>query len=391
MRKVAFVVQRYGLEVNGGAEVLCRSTAEHMSRYWDVEVLTTCALDYLTWRNEYRAGVEKINGVTVRRFPVKRPRNWNYFRLLSRLYSKVPGSKALGIEWMRAQGPYSPGLFDFIKRERAGYDFFIFSTYLYCTTFFGLPLVKEKSALVPNAEDSAPLRYGIFKDLFGMPKAFIYNTPEEKALLSDLYGTDRTPGEVVGVGVDMPKELDGERFRRKFKVEGDFLLYVGRITVDKGCGEMFDYFARYKAERPGPLKLILLGKAVMGVPKHPDIVELGFVSEEEKFDALDAALLLLMPSPYESLSIVLLEAWLALRPVLVNEKCAVMKGQCERSGGGLCYGDFSGFREQMDRLVKDGESRARLAGSGKAYVVKNYSWEVIERKYLRLADSMAEG
>lgn len=387
MRRVAFVVQRYGLEVNGGAEVLCRSTAEHMSRYWDVEVLTTCALDYLTWRNEYKAGVEKINGVTVRRFPVKKPRSWNYFRLLSRLYTKVP-SNALGHEWMRAQGPYSPELFEFIKKERTGYDFFIFSTYLYCTTFFGLPLVKEKAALVPNAEDSPSLRYGIFKDLFNMPRTFIYNTLEEKRLLSDLYGTDRRPGDVVGVGVDVPKEMNGERFRRKFGVEGDFVLYVGRITVDKGCDEMFDYFARYKAERPGPLKLILLGKAVMDIPKHPDIVELGFVSEEEKFDALDASLLLLMPSPYESLSIVLLEAWLAARPVLVNGKCAVMKGQCERSGGGLFFDGFSSFRDNMDRLVKDKEARRRSAESGRDYVVKNYSWEVIERKYLELADSM---
>lgn len=384
MQKVAFVVQRYGLEVNGGAELHCRSIAEHMSRYWQIEVLTTCAIDYLSWSNEYKAGDETINGIRVRRFPVKRPRNWPYFRVLSKLLSKAPDSKVLGLGWMRAQGPYSPELIDFIKKERSGYDFFVFFTYLYCTTFFGLPLVREKAALVPTAEDSPALRYGIFKELFGMPRAFIYNTPEEKRLLMDLYGTDRKPGEVVGVGVDFPKELNGERFRSRFRVEGDFILYIGRITVDKGCDEMFSFFRRFKKENPGGLKLVLLGRPFMPIPEDPDIVHLGFVTEEEKFDAIEASKLLLMPSPFESLSIVLLEAWLAEKPVLVNRKCDVMAGQCERSGGGLAYANYREFGRHLVDILKDGLAQKKMGRSGKEYARSNYGWEAIEEKYLSL-------
>lgn len=387
--KVAFVVQRYGLEVNGGAELHCRSIAEHMSKYWDVEVLTTCAVDYLTWKNEYKPGIDTINGIKVRRFEVSSPRNWFWFGALSKLLPQASGNRAIGLKWMKAQGPYSPALFDFIKKEQSDYDCFIFFTYLYCTTFFGLPLVKEKAVLVPTAEDSPQLKYGIFKELFKMPRAFIYNALEEKKLLDTLYENPGIPGDVVGVGVDFPAEMDGKRFRDKFNIKSDFILYVGRITVDKGCDEMFRFFKRYKKENPGDLKLVLMGKSFMAVPEHPDIVNLGFVTEQDKFDALNASRLLLMPSPYESLSIVLLEAWLAERPVLVNKKCDVMVGQCERSNGGLSYSNYEEFSKQLGRLLKDDVVRKRLGRSGKEFTEKNYGWDVIEKKYIKLLNGLA--
>jgi hypothetical protein len=73
--KIAVVVQRYGADINGGAELHARYIAERLARHATVEVFTTCAKDYITWKNELAAGEEKVHGVTVRRFPVSSPRN----------------------------------------------------------------------------------------------------------------------------------------------------------------------------------------------------------------------------------------------------------------------------------------------------------------------------
>lgn len=386
--RVAFVVQRYGLEVNGGAELFCRSIAEHMSKYWDVEVITTCAVDYMSWKNEYRPGPDNINGIKVMRFPVDRPRAWLWFRLLSRMMSIMPNAKRLWPEWMKAQGPYSTGLFGFLEKEKDNYDYFIFVTYLYCTTYFGLRKVVEKAVLIPHAEDAPVLGYPIFNDIFNMPRAIIYNTPEEKRLVNRLHKNGHISGDVIGVGVDLPRSIDANGARRKFNLSGDFVLYIGRITADKGCDRMFEHFIRYKKQRPGPLKLVLIGKAFMEVPAHPDIISLGFLSEQDKFNTLSASRMLIMPSPYESLSIVLLEAWLAKTPVLVNGGCDVMRGQCERSGGGLVYGNYDEFARHADYLLANGNVREGMGRSGREYVASNYGWDIIEKKYLNLFEKI---
>lgn len=378
--RVAFVVQRYGLNVNGGAELFCRSIAEHMSKYWDVEVITTCAVDYRSWKNEYSPGTDIVNGIKVRRFPVDRPRALWKFRFLS----LIPNAERLWPEWMKAQGPHSTGLLDFLEKEKDNYDCFIFVTYLYCTTYFGLRKVREKAVLIPHAEDAPVLGYPIFKDIFSMPKAIIYNTPEEKRLVNRLHKNGHIQSDVIGVGVDLPRSIDADGARRKFNLSGDFVLYIGRITPDKGCDRMFGYFMRYKKRRPGPLKLVLIGKVFMNVPSHPDIVSLGFLSEQDKFNTLSASRMLIMPSPYESLSIVLLEAWLAKIPVLVNGDCEVMRGQCERSGGGLAYGNYNEFAQNVDYLLVNGDVRDGMGRSGREYVASNYGWDIIEKKYLNL-------
>ena len=391
--RVAFVVQRYGLEVNGGAELYCRKIAERLSRRFSVEVLTTCAIDYQTWKNEYKPGIHTVNGITVRRFPVDGPRRKMRFGLLSRVVFGGRHPERLEVSWMKAQGPYSSALFEFIDKEKGGYDCFVFITYLYCTTFFGLPLVREKAVLVPTAEDAPPLRLGIFKRLFNSPSAIVYCAPEEKALVNRLFGNEGLPSDIIGTGIDMPVESDGERFRAKFAVADKFIVYVGRITPDKACGEMFAFFSRYKEERPGGLKLVLIGRAFMDVPAHPDIIQAGFVSEEDKFDALCASSMLLMPSRFESLSIVLIEAWFSGRPVIVNAGCDVTRGQVERSGGGLAYDGYEAFRDAIDRLLGDERERGRLAESGRAFAEATYGWESVEGRYAALIESvcMAQG
>lgn len=386
--KIAFVVQRYGLDVNGGAEFHCRLIAERMVKYFDVEVLTTCAIDYMTWKNEYVAGVEELNGLKIRRFPVDFPRDVSKFNKFSLTIFGKKHTEADELEWMKLQGPYSTQLLDHIEKNNKDYDHFIFFTYLYCTTFFGLPLVKDKAILVPTAHDEPPIYLSIFKSLFNIPQAIIYNTEEEKGFLNSKFKNQNILSDIVGIGIDIPKDINENDFTEKYNFD-NFIIYVGRIDESKGCKQLFEYFLKFKNETGSELKLVLLGNPVMKIPKHPDIACLGFVNDQDKYNAIKAAKMLIMPSRYESLSMVLLEAWHCKKPVLVNGQCEVLKGQCIRSNAGLWYENYEEFRECLDLLLADEHLRDQLGDKGRKFVDMNYSWETIEKKYLDLIERVA--
>ncbi|MGB3907935.1 MAG: glycosyltransferase [Methanomethylovorans sp.] len=383
--RIAFVVQRYGLEINGGAELLCRDVAEHLSKYCDVDVITTCAIDYVTWENEYDAGETCINNVLVKRFPVDFPRDIIRFNKCSEKVLCKDHSIDEEIEWMKLQGPYSTKLFKFIEDNKDHYNLFFFFTYLYCTTFFGLPLVANKAILVPAAHDEPPIYLSIFNEMFHKPRAIMYNTKEEKDFVIQRFHNENIPYDIAGSGVTLPDGLSNVK-SLDINNKGTFITYMGRIDESKGCGELFDFFQRYKEENNSPIKLVVLGKAAMKIPTHPDIVYLGFVSEEEKYNTLKESKILLMPSKYESLSIVLLEAWHCKKPVLVNGQCEVLKGQCIRSNAGLWYENYEEFSACLDLLLADAHLRDQLGNRGRKFVDMNYNWEIIEKKYLDLIE-----
>ena len=203
-------------------------------------------------------------------------------------------------------------------------------------------------------------------------------------------GNTDVPGVVVGVGSEIPEQADGERFRRKFKIERPFAIYIGRIDENKGCRELFDFFRRYAATFPQGLDLVLIGNAIMPIPEHPRIHHLGFVEDRDKYDALAAADLLIMPSYFESLSMVALEAWAMGKPVLANGHCDVLKGQCVRSGAGLYYERYEEFVETLYSLESNGPLHARLGRNGREYFRQHYVWPVIERKYLEMFERLKQ-
>ena len=384
--KVGFVVQRYGIDVIGGAEYLCRQVAEHMAKHWEVEVITTCARLHTTWRNEYPPGEQTANGVVVRRFLADRERDQATFsRLSQRVLLGLPHRREEEVEWMQAQGPYSTPLLHYLRKHKASYDAFLFYTYLYCTSYFGLPLVADKAMLVPATHDEPMLRLSIFDELFHLPRALIFLTPEEQQLVYRRFGNREIPHTITGIGMGAPPDSDPDRFRHRYGISGPFAAYLGRVEEGKGCLEMLDFFLWYRAQRHEEAKLVLMGPSIMPIPDRPDIIHLGPVDEQTKQDALAAAEVLIQPSPYESLSIVILEAWLAGTPVLVNGRCAVLKGQCRRSQGGLWYENRYEFEEALSLLLADPTLRQRLAANGRRYVEANYSWERIERKYQEIA------
>ena len=388
--KLAVVVQRYGAEINGGAELHARYIAERLARHASVEVVTTCARDYVTWRNELPAGVEQVNGVAVRRFPVAHERRPDEFgRRSVRVFDKTH-SIADELRWLDSEGPASPDMVSYLERTAKDLDFAILFSYRYYHAWHIARRIPGKAIIVPTAERDEAIGLSIFGPVFRGVRALMYNSPEERAMIVAAAGNAAVPGVVVGVGSEVPDRVEPERFRRKFNRRRPFAIYIGRIDANKGCGELFSHFQRYATAFPGGMDLVLIGSAIMEVPKHPRIHHLGFLDDRDKFDALAAADVLIMPSYFESLSMVALEAWALGRPVLANGRCDVLKGQCIRSNAGLYYETYEEFVEALYSLESNGPLNARLGRNGREFFKRHYAWPVIERKYLDMFAQLKE-
>ena len=384
--KIAFVCQRYGLEVNGGAELHCRQLAEKLAALYDVTVYTTCAQDYMTWANFYAEGEETINGVRVKRWPVVKERVQESFERISvKVFSDPKHTDKEEKQWLDEQGPYCPALLKVLEKEHGEYRAVFFMTYLYYLTAMGLPMGFSNAMLIPTVHDEPPVYLRCYEAVFAAAKRICWNTEEEKAFATKRFPVIRnTPGIMVGVGIDgpqaalpeIPEELKGKRY----------LVYAGRIDENKGCGEMFDFFLRMKKEKQTDMKLVLMGKPVMPVPEDPDIISLGFVSEEMKFAVMKEAFALVLFSRFESLSMVVLESMLMGRPVLVSGYCPVLKGHCYHSRAGLYFNSYHEFTGCVDWLAAHPAEYETMRENGRQYVKENYTWDVIVRKYRDMID-----
>lgn len=379
-KKILFVVQRYGLEVNGGAELHCRQLAERLKDEYGVSVLTTCAIDYVTWKNEYKEGIEYINGVKVIRKKVDFERNQKEFNKISAKLNNEKDNINLGIEWQKSQGPHSSELIKYLKAHKDDYNVIIFLTYLYYTTYFGLQVAPEKSILIPTAHDEPPIYYSIFNETFNLPRAILYSTTTERDFVNKRFKNNYIKSDIVGLGVDINENTQDIDLEKTFGIKDDFVIYVGRIDESKGCKEMFEYFLEYKKNYKNNLKLVLAGKNVMNIPKHKDILVLGFVSEDEKINLIKQAKLLVLPSKFESLSLSTLESMYLGTPVLLNGECKVLKEHAILSNGGLYYENKWEFIEALNYLIEDPKTSEKMGENGRKYVNKNYKWDVVIRK-----------
>lgn len=352
--------------------------------------MTSCAKDYITWRNEHPPGIHEVNGVRVRRFKVKKPRDPDRFGRLSQKVFLGRHREQDELDWLAEQGPLSPRLISFLKRRHDDYDYFIFFSYRYYHSFYGIRAVAPKAVLVPTAERDEVVGLDIFKGLFHLPRAIVYNSFEEREMIWKTSCNRSVYGDVVGVGSDVPTSIDPGLFPSRHGVNGRYMIYVGRIDQNKGCRTLFNYYRRYREETGSPLDLVLVGGKMMDIPDQPGIRYVGFLSEAEKWSALVGAELLVMPSELESLSMVTNEAWSVGKPVLANGKCEVLRGQCRRSNAGLYFEDYYEFREALERLESDDELREGLGRNGKRYYESHYSWRVVEGKYNRMLAFLRE-
>ena len=388
--KLAVVVQRYGADINGGAELHARYIAEHLTQHADVEVLTTCAHDYVTWRDEYPAGIEHVNGVPVRRFRVDHTRDPHVFGRWSDRVFNHPHSYHDELKWLDAEGPKSTPLLRHLRSGDAGYDYVFFFSYRYYHAYHGVKALPARAILVPTAERDEAVGLEVSPRIFRAVRAVMYNSPEERRMIQTVSNNHDVPGVVVGIGSEIPMRTHADRFRQKYGITGRFALYVGRIDQNKGCKELFSFFLSAVEALPKGLDLVLIGKELLPIPEHPRIRHLGFLDDQDKFDALDASELLLMPSYYESLSMVALEAWALGKPVLANGKCEVLRGQCVRSQAGLYYETRAEFIETLRAITESRRLNAAFSANGRRFFRQNYAWPVIEQKYLDVLAQLKE-
>lgn len=387
-KKIAIVNQRYGVEVNGGSEYYTRMLAEHLQNDYEVEVLTTTALDYDTWAPYYPAGVQKVNQINVRRFDVAKQRNIKYFSLVDRLIRNLPWfRRCLEPLWVRAQGPYCPELIHYIKEHKEEFDVFIFVTYLYYTSLAGIPEVKEKVVFVPTAHDEYCIYFHAYRKLFEGIKGIVYLTEDEQDFVQSLFHNRKISHCIAGTGIEVPENIDVANFLKKYEIDSEYIIYVGRVDVSKKCDELFEYFIKFRAQNGRPLKLLFVGKVMMDMPQNDSIKMLGFISEDEKYAAIAGARALVMPSEYESLSLVVLEAMALGIPVIVNEACTVLKSHCSRSMAGISYREYMQFESALRFMLKDGSDYENMKTSGRHYVKENYCWTRTIEQYRKLIDN----
>jgi glycosyltransferase involved in cell wall biosynthesis len=393
--RVAFIIQRYGEQMTGGAESHCRQIAERLVKRYDVEVLTTCATDHLSWKNALPEGRQILNGVTIRRFrSVGERKLLEFHKIYDRIFL-TQLSAAEEYEMIRLQGPHTPDLIEYVRAHQRDYDAFIVYTYLYYTAVHTLPILKSKALFIPTAHDEIALYAHILDELFRQTPHLVFLSEEEQFLLQRRFSLPSSVGRVGGLGIDEPDsgEPDPAWEKLRQKLENRLVLsFVGRVENGKGCDELVDFFLKFvKEEARGDLTLLLLGRRTLPLAPHPQILSPGYVSEYVKFQALEMTDIGVAPSPFESLCMAALETWMHARPLLVNGRSPVLAGHCVRSNGGLWYTNYGEFREALKALLADRVRRMTLGAQGRAYVQSRYRWDVVESVYMEAIERvMAE-
>jgi glycosyltransferase involved in cell wall biosynthesis len=395
--KISYVVPRYGTEIRGGAETGARMLAEHLvaDRGWDVEVLTTCAVDAITWFDEFPPGTSDINGVTVRRMESEAGRDDSFHPLWGSLRA---APERAGSEDMQRlidlQGPRSPALLHAVESSDA--DVIVFYPYLYYPTVRGLPLVRERAVMHPAAHEEPFLHLPVFDELFASCRGFVFQTRSERALVERRFDVASARQVLMGLGVEEPDAeeagADPATARTRFGLGDDpFLLCIGRVDEEKGTGVLWRWFRAYKDFHPGALRLVFVGQVVDAPEPAHDVIVTGMIEETAKWALLRGARAVVAPSPHEAFSITAIEALSAGAPIVVNGLCGPTVEHCKVSGAGMWFDDFADFEAVLVRITGDDALHATMAGNGRRYVDANFRWPVILERYCGFLEAFAAG
>lgn len=378
--RVAVVVPRFGLDIVGGAERHAFGFATAAAALgWQVEVWTTCALNHYSWRNELPPGPAEVGGLLVRRFPVGVWDENRYGEAVAGMHTGRPLSLEEQFDWLH-YGPHSPQLYDYAARHSAELDYVVGLPYAVTIVQYALHACSGRTILWPCLHDE-PLAYLAPTRLtLGSTYGVFFNSPEEAELCTERLHCRMNRYAVVGEGVELSFEGDGQQSAPSKSVLAPYLAYAGRLEEGKGVGELYEYFARYRREAGSPLRLAIVGGGPLKPPRDDAFVWLGRVSDGEKARLLRGALALCNPSLNESFSLMVMDSWLARRPVLVNAGCAVTRGHARRASGGLWYGNYDEFAACLDWFQANPGAAASMGEAGHRYVTVNYTWpRVMER------------
>lgn len=378
--KLAFVTPRFAVEgVVGGAETLIRDLAlTAAAAGHEVQLLTTCATNPHTWSNDRSPWEERVDGVRVRGFRVNEHRDVQTFlSVQERITREQKLSRKEEEAWV-ANSVTSPDLMQALREELSGLDAILAGPYLFGLALQVSEAFAEKTWLIPCLHDEPYARVGLIAERFRAVRGCLFNSEPEKELAMRLYGLGPDCGGVVGMALE-PFEVDPEAFARRQGMTGPYVVYCGRQEDGKNTPLLFDYLHTYTERRQGAVSLVLTGSGEVPVPEklRPYLINMGFVTEQEKREIMAGAAAFVHPSVNESFGIVLLEAWLAGTPALVHDKGEVLKWQCIRSGGGLWFRDYPEFETLLDRLLEQDTLNHALARAGNAYVQRTYTRQAI--------------
>ena len=406
--KIAFVVVRYGKDINGGAEYHCQMLAERLIDDYDVEVLTTCVRNASTGDNYYAEGVEIWNGVVIRRFkadPVnpqsertytkkaKFARRFRHFLYKLRLLQFISNFFPIWnfkqedeINAMNASMFYSSGLNSFIQCHKDDYKAFIAMSLDYPTFYYTALYAGEKMIAIPTMHYAKISFRSLLTSVISKVAYIGFNTGEEQKLGERIFGKAIKSCGIISVGIETPEAANWEEVRVKFQLPEKYLLYVGRITHVK-LYRLLTYFLYYKKKyTDSPLKLVLVGGLTIDKVLDPNVIYTGFVSDEEKMSILQHAEIVVNPSNGESLSLILLEAMSLGKPMLVNGCCKVLKEHCIKSEfASFYYTNRRSFNKTLRKMELSENLRSQMGEKGIRYVQENYNWDLVMR---RLTDAI---
>lgn len=417
--KFAFITPRYGAEITHGAEHVCRLLAEQVSERHDVDVLTTCARDATTWKNDYPEGADRIRGVLVRRFAATGVRDTDLLRNLTSHLSTSAHGRADELEWIKRTGSVSSGLVEHLKRQQRNYDALVFFSYWAGTTIYGLAVAPERSILFPCAQLEPALRFGITHEALAAPSGIGYCSHSERTLVRAYLRRHPRGEEIIGVGVDPvpgaqyprlqqeatasgtqpaeeeaaealeteepPAHLSGRGvlFRRRHRLDGRFALYGGRVDANNGTEELLEYFDRFAAQ-DGDTSLVVMGVKMMKLPPEPWLRLAGVLPDRERMVAMEAADVTIAPDPDDFVAEQVLESFGVGTPVLASARSSAAVDHCRRANAGLYYGNGEEFVAALRMIMSNSRLREALGRNGRKYVQQHYRWDAVLARFERL-------
>lgn len=376
---IAVVTPWYSDNISGGAERFAGGIARSLqSAGCNVEILTTCGRDsFWDWGTDfYKEEVTIINELKVRRFSLRKRNKQLYDDLMGKLIHGESLSYVQEMQLMH-ETVNSDSMYQFINESGEDY-IFLFIPYLSGTTYWGSKLRPENSFIVPCLHDEGMAYLKSVKDMFSRVSGLFLNTIEEQEFSESLYNLQDDASVVSGGGVEVNYIPNPADFKSKYNISGDYVVYVGRQVSGKNVPQLIQLFKQYSEESSNETKLVFVGKGedqiIETMKATKNIIHIGEVSDEDKYDAIAGAVALIQPSLMESFSIVVMESWLCNTPVIVHEHCAVTKGHCDRSKGGLYYKDYDSFKKAINTLLEDTNRANSMADLGKRYVDEYYTW-----------------
>jgi glycosyltransferase involved in cell wall biosynthesis len=385
--RVAFVLPRYGTTILGGAETAARLLAEHLvaQKGWEVQVLTSCAEDFVTWDDVLPPGREAINGVGVERFASSSGRDPSFHPFSASLLADPTRASMDDAEcWVDLQGPVVPEMTEAAANSDA--EAVIFYPYLYYPTVRAIERVSAPTILHPAAHDEPALHLPVFPRVFAAADGMVFQTAAERDLVQGMFPVASHRQLQLGLGVDDPDEMPSDPSTGR---HAPYLVCLGRVDGHKGSRLLASLFVTYKQRHPGPLRLVFAGPVVEAPPDHPEIDVVGPVPEREKWSLLEHAVALVSPSAREAFSLVVVESWSARTPVVVNAACAATVEHCRRSGAGLTFAGFGEFEAVVDLLVGDEAACHQLGARGRAYVDRWFRWPRVVERYATFVETVA--